>query len=192
MRFDRLTKALQHAFSDAQSLAISHNHTAIESVHLLLSMLDASEASIKPLLQQSKGDTRRLYNDLQQRLVDLPHLNAATGDVSISPDLARIMNLADKFAQDKGDQFISTEAVVYAMLENGSDLLAIFLRSGFSAEQVAEVINELRAGESVDANDAENHRQALEKYTLDLTARAEQGQLDPVIGRDVRAYARRR
>lgn len=184
MRFDRLTKALQHAFSDAQSLAISHNHTAIESVHLLLSMLDASEASIKPLLQQSKGDTRRLYNDLQQRLVDLPHLNAATGDVSISPDLARIMNLADKFAQDKGDQFISTEAVVSAMLENGSDLLAIFLRSGFSAEQVAEVINELRAGESVDANDAENHRQALEKYTLDLTARAEQGQLDPVIGRD--------
>ena len=184
MRFDRLTKALQHAFSDAQSLAISHNHTTIESVHLLLSMLDASEASIKPLLQQSKGDTRRLYNDLQQRLVDLPHLNAATGDVSISPDLARIMNLADKFAQDKGDQFISTEAVVSAMLENGSDLLAIFLRSGFSAEQVAEVINELRAGESVDANDAENHRQALEKYTLDLTARAEQGQLDPVIGRD--------
>ena len=184
MRFDRLTKALQHAFSDAQSLAISHNHTAIESVHLLLSMLDASEASIKPLLQQSKGDTRRLYNDLQQRLVDLPHLNAATGDVSISPDLARIMNLADKFAQDKGDQFISTEAVVSAMLENGSDLRAIFLRSGFSAEQVAEVINELRAGESVDANDAENHRQALEKYTLDLTARAEQGQLDPVIGRD--------
>ena len=184
MRFDRLTKALQHAFSDAQSLAISHNHTAIESVHLLLSMLDASEASIKPLLQQSKGDTRRLYNDLQQRLVDLPHLNAATGDVSISPDLARIMNLADKFSQDKGDQFISTEAVVSAMLENGSDLLAIFLRSGFSAEQVAEVINELRAGESVDANDAENHRQALEKYTLDLTARAEQGQLDPVIGRD--------
>ena len=184
MRFDRLTKALQHAFSDAQSLAISHNHTAIESVHLLLSMLDASEASIKPLLQQSKGDTRRLYNDLQQRLVDLPHLNAATGDVSISPDLARIMNLADKFAQDKGDQFISTEAVVSAMLENGSDLQAVFLRSGFSAEQVAEVINELRAGESVDANDAENHRQALEKYTLDLTARAEQGQLDPVIGRD--------
>ena len=184
MRFDRLTKALQHAFSDAQSLAISHNHTAIESVHLLLSMLDASEASIKPLLQQSKGDTRRLYNDLQQRLVDLPHLNAATGDVSISPDLARIMNLADKFAQDKGDQFISTEAVVSAMLENGSDLQAVFLRSGFSAEQVAEVINELRAGESVDANDAENHRQALEKYTLDLTAHAEQGQLDPVIGRD--------
>ena len=184
MRFDRLTKALQHAFSDAQSLAISHNHTAIESVHLLLSMLDASEASIKPLLQQSKGDTRRLYNDLQQRLVDLPHLNAATGDVSISPDLARIMNLADKFAQDKGDQFISTEAVVSAMLENSSDLQAVFLRSGFSAEQVAEVINELRAGESVDANDAENHRQALEKYTLDLTAHAEQGQLDPVIGRD--------
>ena len=184
MRFDRLTKALQHAFSDAQSLAISHNHTAIESVHLLLSMLDASEASIKPLLQQSKGDTSRLYNDLQQRLVDLPHLNAATGDVSISPDLARIMNLADKFAQDKGDQFISTEAVVSAMLENSSDLQAVFLRSGFSAEQVAEVINELRAGESVDANDAENYRQALEKYTLDLTARAEQGQLDPVIGRD--------
>ena len=184
MRFDRLTKALQHAFSDAQSLAISHNHTAIESVHLLLSMLDAPEASIKPLLKQSKGDTSRLYNDLQQRLVDLPHLNAATGDVSISPDLARIMNLADKFAQDKGDQFISTEAVVSAMLENGSDLQAVFLRSGFSAEQVAEVINELRAGESVDANDAENHRQALEKYTLDLTARAEQGQLDPVIGRD--------
>lgn len=184
MRFDRLTKALQHAFSDAQSLAISHNHTAIESVHLLLSMLDAPEASIKPLLHQSKGDTSRLYNDLQQRLVDLPHLNAATGDVSISPDLARIMNLADKFAQDKGDQFISTEAVVSAMLENGSDLQAVFLRSGFSAEQVAEVINELRAGESVDANDAENHRQALEKYTLDLTARAEEGQLDPVIGRD--------
>ena len=147
-------------------------------------MLDAPEASIKPLLQQSKGDTSRLYNDLQQRLVDLPHLNAATGDVSISSDLARIMNLADKFAQDKDDQFISTEAVVSAMLENGSDLQAVFLRSGFSAEQVAEVINELRAGESVDANDAENHRQALEKYTLDLTARAEQGQLDPVIGRD--------
>ncbi|MAV75305.1 MAG: ATP-dependent chaperone ClpB [Cellvibrionales bacterium] len=184
MRFDLLTKALQHAFSDAQSLAISHNHTAIESVHLLLSMLDAPEASIKPLLQQSKGDISRLYNDVQQRLVDLPHLNAATGDVSISPDLARIMNLADKFAQDKGDQFISTEAVVSAMLENGSDLQEVFLRSGFSSEQVAEVINKLRAGESIDANDAENHRQVLEKYTLDLTARAEQGQLDPVIGRD--------
>ena len=140
MRFDRLTKALQNAFSDAQSLTISHNHTAIESVHLLLSMLDAPEASIKPLLQQSRGDVNLLNNDLQKRLVDLPHLNAVTGDVSISPNLARIMNLAEKFALDKGDQFISTEAVVSAMLENGSDLQAVFLRSGFSAEQVAEVI----------------------------------------------------
>ncbi|MBQ77906.1 MAG: ATP-dependent chaperone ClpB [Cellvibrionales bacterium] len=184
MRFDRLTKALQHAFSDAQSLAISHNHATIESVHLLLSMLDAPEASIKPLLQQSKGDTDRLYNDLQQRLVDFPHLNAATGDISISPGLARVMNLAEKFAQQKGDQFLSTEAVVSAMLENGSDLQAVFLNAGFNAGQVAEAITGLRAGESVDANDTENHRQALEKYTLDLTARAEQGQLDPVIGRD--------
>ncbi|HCH19899.1 MAG TPA: type VI secretion system ATPase TssH, partial [Cellvibrionales bacterium] len=111
--------------------------------------------------------------------VYFPHLNAATGDISISPGLARVMNLAEKFAQQKGDQFLSTEAVVSAMLENGSDLQAVFLNAGFNAGQVAEAITGLRAGESVDANDTENHRQALEKYTLDLTARAEQGQLDP-------------
>ncbi len=184
MRFDRLTKALQRAFSDAQSLALSHNHTAIESVHILLAMLDMSEASIKPLLQQSRGDISRLYNDLRQVLVDLPHLNTPTGDLSFSTGLTRIINLSEKFAQQNGDQFISTEAVISAMLQKGSDLQLIFNRADFTADHVATAIAQLRAGESVNHHDVENQRQALEKYTLDLTECAEQGQLDPVIGRD--------
>ena len=184
MRFDRFTQTLQSALADSQSMAIGQNHTAIEPAHLMLSMLNSADSSITPLLKQSTGDFPLLISKLEQIVESLPTLQQATGEISASPALGKLLNLADKYAQDKGDQFISSEAVLSAALQQGSDLLPLFKEAHFDAVQVEQAINKIRGGETVTSADAESNRQSLDKYTIDLTALAEQGKLDPVIGRD--------
>ncbi len=184
MRFDRLTSTLQSALSDAQSMAVGKNHSSIESVHLMLAMLNNDAGSITPVLKQSGGNVNALVAELDKAINQLAVLTAATGEVAMSPALARLLNLADKYAQDNGDQFISSEAVLSASLQSGSDLREYFVKAGFDATKVEQSIQRVRGGESVDSADAESNRQALDKYTIDLTEQAEQGKLDPVIGRD--------
>ncbi|MGB2271487.1 MAG: Clp protease N-terminal domain-containing protein, partial [Pseudomonadales bacterium] len=184
MRFDRFTQTLQSALADSQSMAIGQNHTAIEPAHLMLTMLNSADSSITPLLKQSTGDFPLLISKLEQVVKSLPTLQQATGEISASPALGKLLNLADKYAQDKGDQFISSEAVLSAALQQGSDLLPLFKEAHFDAVQVEQAINKIRGGETVTSADAESNRQSLDKYTIDLTALAEQGKLDPVIGRD--------
>ena len=184
MRFDRFTQTLQSALADGQSMAVGKNHSAIEPVHLMLAMLTAADSSIAPVLKQANGDLPQLVSELERTIKALPTLQQATGEISGSPALAKLLNLADKYAQDKGDQFISSEAVLTAALHKGSDLLAVFLKAGFDAKKIEQAINNIRGGEAVTSADAESNRQSLDKYTIDLTALAEQGKLDPVIGRD--------
>ncbi|MDB2410181.1 ATP-dependent chaperone ClpB [Pseudomonadales bacterium] len=184
MRFDRFTQTLQSALADSQSMAIGQNHTAIEPAHLMLTMLNSTDSSITPLLKQSTGDFSLLISKLEQVIKSLPTLQQATGEISASPALGKLLNLADKYAQDKGDQFISSEAVLSAAFQQGSDLLPLFKKASFDAVQVEQAINKIRGGETVTSADAESNRQSLDKYTIDLTALAEQGKLDPVIGRD--------
>ena len=184
MRFDRFTQALQSALADAQSMAVGKNHSAIEPTHLMLAMLNATSSSVTPILKQSSGDLSLLVSTLEQAVASFPTLQQATGEITASPDLAKLMNLADKYAQDNGDQFISSEAVLSAALQKNSILFPLFKQAGFDATQVEQAINNIRGGESVTSADAESNRQSLDKYTIDLTALAEQGKLDPVIGRD--------
>ena len=184
MRFDRFTQALQSALADGQSMAVGKNHSAIEPEHLMLAMVNSADSAIAPVLKQSGGDLLLLVSELERSIASLPTLQQATGEISGSPALAKLLNLADKYAQDKGDQFISSEAVLSAALQPSSKLLALFQKAGFDNAQVEQAINAIRGGEAVTSADAENSRQSLDKYTIDLTAMAEQGKLDPVIGRD--------
>ena len=184
MRFDRFTQALQSALADGQSMAVGKNHSAIEPAHLMLAMLNATNSSVTPILKQSSGDLPLLMSALEQAVASFPTLQQATGEIAASPDLAKLLNLADKYAQDKSDQFISSEAVLSAALQKNSMLFPLFKQAGFDATQVEQAINNIRGGESVISADAESNRQSLDKYTIDLTALAEQGKLDPVIGRD--------
>lgn len=184
MRFDRFTTALQSAFADAQSLAVGKNHTSIEPIHLMLALLNNSAGTTAALLAQAGGNIKTLIAELEAALAALPELKQPTGEMAMSPTLAKLLNLADKYAQDNGDQFISSEAVLYAAMQKGSDLSQLFNKSGYESGRLEQAIKQIRGGESVTSADTEDNRQALDKYTVDLTALAEQGKLDPVIGRD--------
>ena len=183
MRQERLTNQLQNNLADAQSLAVGRDHTAIEPVHLMVAMLQQQGGSVGPMLRQAGFDLAGLQQNLDQKLVALATLSTATGDINISQALGRLLNLADKKAQQQGDQFISSETVLLAAFENNDDLAAILNKAG-NKQALEQVVAQVRGGESVDNPDAEENRQALDKYTIDLTERAEQGKLDPVIGRD--------
>lgn len=184
MRIERLTNQLQMALSDAQSLAVGRDHTHLDPLHLLSSMLDQQGGSVRPLLSQAGFDVPGLRNELGKKLNDLPRVGQATGDVQLSPEMGRILNLSDKKAQKSGDKFISSEAVLLAAMEDGSTSMGALLKQFGDVHRFKEAIEAIRGGETVDDPDAEANRQALEKYTIDLTARAESGKLDPVIGRD--------
>ncbi len=184
MRIDRLTNQLQMALSDAQSLAVGRDHSQIEGVHLLHAMLDQQGGAVRPLLSAAGFDVAGLRNGLKKELENLAKIRNPTGDVHMSPDLGRVLNLADKQAQSVGDKFISSEAVLLAAMEDKNNAMGKLL-AGFGAlESLKKAIQNVRGGESVNDPDAESNRQALEKFTVDLTARAEAGKLDPVIGRD--------
>ncbi|HBD13291.1 MAG TPA: type VI secretion system ATPase TssH, partial [Porticoccaceae bacterium] len=183
MRQDRLTNQLQNALADAQSLAVGRDHAAIEPVHILVALIDQQGGSVKPILAQAGIDVAGLRRQLESQLDTLPKLTSPTGDIGISQAFSRLLNLADKTAQQQGDQFIASEAVLLAAFDDSGDL-GKALRSAGEKGQVEAVIKQVRGGETVSDPEAEGNRQALDKYTIDLTERAEQGKLDPVIGRD--------
>src|SRR6201998_2317536 len=184
MRIDRLTSKLQLALSDAQSLAVGHDHPAIEPAHLMQAMLEQQGGSIKPLLMQVGFDVNSLRKELTKELDQLPKIQNPTGDVNMSQDLARLLNQADRLAQQKGDQFISSELVLLAAMDENSKLGKLLLGQGVSKKALENAINNLRGGEAVNDPNHEEPRQARDKYTVALTKRAEEGKLDPVIGRD--------
>lgn len=184
MRIDRLTSKLQLALSDAQSLAVGMDHPAIEPAHLMQAQLDQQGGSIRPLLMQVGFDVNSLRKALSKELDQLPKIQNPTGDVNMSQDLARLLNQADRLAQQKGDQFISSELVLLAAMDDNSKLGKLLLGQGVSKKALENAISNLRGGEAVNDPNAEESRKALEKYTVDLTRRAEEGKLDPVIGRD--------
>ncbi|MGH8433060.1 MAG: ATP-dependent chaperone ClpB [Pseudomonas sp.] len=184
MRIDRLTSKLQLALSDAQSIAVGLDHSAIEPLHLMQALLEQQGGSIKPLLMQVGFDVNSLRQALTKELDHLPKIQSPTGDVNLSQDLARLLNQADRLSQQKGDQFISSELVLLAALDENTKLGKLLLGQGVSKKALENAVNNLRGGDAVNDPNVEEARQALDKYTVDLTKRAEEGKLDPVIGRD--------
>ena len=184
MRSDKLTTKFQMALAQAQSLALSHDHQFLEPVHVMAALLDQQGATVRHLLAQAGVNVNALRSQLGIALDSLPRVEGAAGDVQVSNELRRHLNLCDKLAQRRNDQFISSELFVLACLESGGRVGELLAHNGASMESVAEAIEAIRGGESVTDPNAEEHRRALEKFTIDLTERAEQGKLDPVIGRD--------
>ncbi|HVR82247.1 MAG TPA: ATP-dependent chaperone ClpB, partial [Luteimonas sp.] len=184
MRMDKLTSRFQQALSDAQSLAVGRDHNLIEPVHLLVALLDQSGGSIKPLLAQAGVNLPLLRERLGEILEKLPKVSGQAGNVSVGNDLARLLNVADKLAQQRGDAFIASELFLLASLDDSGDSGRALKAAGASQQKLETAIDAMRGGESVKDENAEDQREALAKYTIDLTARAESGKLDPVIGRD--------
>ncbi len=184
MRIDRLTSKLQSALADAQSLAVGRDHTAIEPVHLAYALLEQKGGAIRPLLVQAGLDAARLREGMQALLEALPSLQHPDGELNMSRELGRILNLADKYAQQHSDQYISSELVMLACLEDKGPLGKLLKECGGTTERLKAAIEKVRGGEAVSDQNAEENRQALERFTIDLTARAADGKLDPVIGRD--------
>ena len=184
MRMDKLTNQLQQVLADAQSLAVGRDHAFIEPVHVLSAMLSQHAGSIRPLLQQCKADLQRLTSVVQDSLESQPTVSGSAGDVHISQDTSRLLNRADKLAQERKDTYLSSELVLLAMLDKSSPVASYLAKAGVTDGALGAAIESMRGGESVSGAEAEESRQALEKYTIDLTARAEAGKLDPVVGRD--------
>ena len=184
MRIDRLTSKLQLALSDAQSIALGQDHSYIESLHLMMALLDQQGGSTRPILQQAGVQVAKFREGLNHLLTKLATVKDHDGNVQMSPELGRLLNLADKEAQKRKDQYISSELVLMAMFDGKDDLAKALKTTGVTKADIATVIDQVRGGESVNDPNAEESRQALDKYTVDLTARAAQGKLDPVIGRD--------
>jgi len=183
MRQDKLTSKFQQALADAQSLALGRDHQFMEPAHVLLALLDSQGGSVRPLLLKAGVDTNKLRSELQALLDRLPRVEGTPGEIHISNDLNKLLNVTDKLAQQRGDQFISSELFVLAAFDDRA--LAAALKSAHAVKGAIEkAIEDVRGGEKVNDANAEESRQALEKYTLDLTARATAGKLDPVIGRD--------
>src|SRR5580704_1534758 len=183
MRMDKLTSKFQQALADAQSLALGRDHQFMEPAHVLLALLDQQGGSVRPLLLKAGVDINKLRSELQGLLDRLPRVEGTPGEIHISNELNRLLNVTDKLAQQRGDQFISSELFVLAAFDDRT--LAGVLKGAHAVKGAIEkAIEEVRGGEKVNDANAEESRQALEKYTLDLTARATAGKLDPVIGRD--------
>jgi len=184
MRMDKLTHQLQQVLADAQSLAVGRDHAFIEPVHVLSAMLDQQAGSIRPLLQQCQANLQGLSASVQDSIGSLPTVSGGSGDVHISQDTSRLLNRADKLSQEHKDTYLSSELVLLAMLDKSSPVAPVLAKAGVTPDALRSAIESMRGGESISAAEAEESRQALEKYTIDLTARAEAGKLDPVIGRD--------
>jgi ATP-dependent Clp protease ATP-binding subunit ClpB len=183
MRMDKLTSRFQQALADAQSLALGRDHQFIEPAHVMLALLDSSGGGVRPLLLKAGADVNKLRSGLLALLDGLPKVEGAPGEIHVSNDLNRILNVTDKLAQQRGDQFIASELFVLAAFEERA-LARVFKDASVVRGAIEKAIEEVRGGEKVADANAEEGRQALEKYTIDLTARASSGKLDPVIGRD--------
>ena len=184
MQIDKLTSKFQEALGAAQSLAVGRDHQVIEPAHLLLALLNQQGGTVKPLLAQSGVNVPAYQADLEAQLKRFPQVEGGNGDIRISSDLSRLLNQTDKLAQQRQDQFISSELFVLAVVEDKNQTGELLRKHGANKTNINNVIDKIRGGERVTDQNAEEQRQALEKYTIDLTARAESGKLDPVIGRD--------
>ncbi len=184
MHMDKLTSKFQMALADAQSVAVGLDHQFIEPAHVMVAMLDQQGGSIRGLLMKSGVNVNLLRSQLGDALDRLPKVEGAGGEVHIGNDLSKLLNLTDKQAQQRDDQYISSELFLLAAMDDKSPLVKILEQAGAVRGAVEKAIDELRGGQQVTDPNAEDTRQALEKYTIDLTERAEQGKLDPIIGRD--------
>ena len=184
MRMDKLTSRFQQALADAQSLAVGRDHNVIEPAHLLVALLDQQGGGTRPLLAQAGVNVPALRERLGEALEKLPKVSGQAGSVNVGNDLARLLNVTDKLAQQRGDAFIASELFVLAALDDGGDAGRALKAAGANKAKLEAAIDAMRGGEKVQSENAEDQRQALEKYCIDLTARAESGKLDPVIGRD--------
>jgi ATP-dependent Clp protease ATP-binding subunit ClpB len=184
MRMDKLTSRFQQALSDAQSLAVGRDHQIIEPVHVLVALLDQQGGSVRPLLSQAGVNVPALRTRLGEALDKLPQVKGQDGQLSIGNDLTRLLNVTDKLAQQRGDAFIASELFVLAALDDKGEAGQALKAAGANKAAIEQAIDAMRGGEKVADAAAEEQRQALEKYTIDLTERAESGKLDPVIGRD--------
>ena len=184
MRIDRMTNQLQSAIADAQSIAVGRDHNQIYPEHLIQALLNQNNGSVPAFLSQAGFNLNGLRNDLAKRLDALPTISSPTGDVGMSQELVRLFNLADKKAQQNGDTFIASETVLLAAFDSAAGEIAKILNANGDVKQLQAAVEKVRGTEKVDDAGAEEARQALDKYTLDLTERAVAGKLDPVIGRD--------
>jgi len=184
MRMDKLTTKFQTALQDAQSLAVGRDHQYIEPLHLMTALLDQQGGTVRQLLGQAGVNVNPLRSQLGEALDRLPAVEGAGGDVQVSNALVKLLNLTDKLAQQRKDAYISSELFVLAAVEEQGELGNLLRKHGASKGALEQAIDKMRGGQKVDDPNAEEQRQALEKYTIDLTERAEQGKLDPVIGRD--------
>src|SRR5210317_531743 len=184
MRMDKLTSKFQMALADAQSLAVGQDHQFIEPVHVMVALLDQQGGSVRGLLTKSGVNVNLLRSQLGDAIDRLPKVEGAGGDVHIGTDLNRLFNLTDKLAQQRNDQYISSELFVLAAMDEKSPLKAAMEQAGAVRGAIEKAIDDLRGGAQVNDPNAEDTRQALEKFTIDVTERAEQGKLDPIIGRD--------
>ena len=186
MRIDRFTTQLQTALADAQSLAVGRDHSQLEASHILLALIDQPGGTVRALLVKAGFDVSGLRSELSHSLEDLAAISNPTGDVSMSQELSRLLNLADRHAQQVGDKFVSSESLLLVAMDkakSSSDVGKLLNQFG-NAQRLQQAVDKIRGGDVIDDADAEGARQALDKYTVDLTARAKAGKLDPVIGRD--------
>mgnify|MGYP001439810286 FL=1 len=184
MRLDRFTSKFQLAISDAQSLALGRDHQYIEPVHLMSAMLNQQGGSVRPVLDQAKVNVNALRSALSEAIERLPRVEGIGGDIQLSKESGILLNLCDKITQQRKDDYITSEIFVLAALQDNGKLGQILKQLNITQKAIETAIDEMRGGQKVTDPNAEDVRQALEKYTTDLTERAEQGKLDPVIGRD--------
>ncbi|NIL94521.1 MAG: ATP-dependent chaperone ClpB [Woeseiaceae bacterium] len=184
MRLDKLTSKFQIALAEAQSLAVGQDHQFVEPAHVMVALLDQQGGTVRGLLTKAGVNVNLLRSQLGDAVDRLPKVEGTGGDVHMSNDLGKLLNLTDKLAQKRGDQYISSELFVLAAMDDRSPLKAVMEQAGAVAGAIEKAIDDLRGGQQVDDPNAEDTRQALEKYTIDLTERAEQGKLDPIVGRD--------
>ena len=184
MRFDKLTTKFQQAFADAQSIAVGLDATQIEPQHLLMALLEQEDGGTKPLLQRAGVNVGKLEKDLKASIERLPKQQGGDGNVTVGRDLNGLLNLTDKEAMKRNDQFIASELFLQALAGDKSETGRIFKDAGANAKTLQASIDAVRGGSAMDSQEADSQRQALDKYTVDLTERARMGKLDPVIGRD--------
>ena len=184
MRMDKMTSKFQLALADAQSLAVGRDHQFIEPAHLMIALLDQQGGSVRHLLAQADVNVNLFRSRLGELLDKMPQVQGTAGEVHLSNELGRLLNVTDKLAQQRKDSYISSELFILAAFEDKGSVGELLRQAGASKSLIEQAIDKLRGGQQVDDPNAEEQRQALEKYTIDMTERAEQGKLDPVIGRD--------
>ena len=184
MRQDKLTTKFQEALGEAQSLALAHDNQVIEPVHILAAVLADGEGSSRSLLERAGVNVQSLTREVNAAVERLPKVSGTGGDVQISRDLMNLLNLTEKEAMKRGDEFISTEMLLLALTEDRSEAGRLAKNAGLTRAAIEAAVETVRGGDKADNPDAESQREALKKYTVDLTERARQGKLDPVIGRD--------